>query len=406
MRSASFDVVVVGAGPAGCFAAERLAAAGWDVALVDENEGPRTGIVCSGIVGSEAFRRYDLPREAVVATIRRGRFVSPGGAEVTYEPPEEPLAYVVDRRRFDEALARRAVCAGAVLQRGHAGRRVLRSPGRIRLGTDDGGEGAEFRARALVVATGYQRWLHGPAGLGRAPGYVHGVHADLPFGRLEAAEIYLGRRGAPGYFSWAVPYGPGEARLGALAAQGGRSAFGDLVGRPEIARRLTEAATETSGTLRPDPSACLLSRGIVQGPVRPSYADRVLAVGEAAGQVKTTTGGGIYYGLIGAELAAETLDEGLRKDRLEAGFLARYEERWWRRLGGEIESGLELQRLARRVGDPQVDQLFAALQDGLGTAVRRLVRFDWHRPVLRELFRHESVRRLARGRAALAVGRG
>lgn len=401
MNRVSCDVVVVGAGPAGSFAALEVARRGWEVALVDENEEPRRDIVCSGIVGAEAFRRYDLPREAVVDTIRVGRFVSPSGVRVAYEPPEPPLAHVVDRHRFDAALARRAAAAGATLYRGHAARSVRKDGTAVVVGTETEEGPGEFRGRALVVATGHQRWLHEPAGLGVPRRYVHGVHADLPFAGLDGAELYFGRRVAPGYFAWAAPYGPGGARLGVLASQGARSLFDGFLRRPEIRSRLGREGRREAGSRRAGP---LKSRGIVQGAVRPSYADRALAVGEAAGQVKTTTAGGIYYGLIGAEIAARVLDEGLRRDRLDASFLHRYEERWWGRLGGEIDSGLTLQRVGRTVGDRDVDELFVALNDGLGTTVRRLVRFDWHRPVLRELFRQDRVRRFLTGRTSAAVG--
>lgn len=402
MTSVSCDVVVVGAGPVGCFAAAELARAGWDVSLVDENEGPRRDIVCSGIVGAEAYRRYDLPREAAVDRVECGRFVSPSGVEVVYRPPEPPLAHVVDRSRFDAALADRAARAGATLRRGHAARGVRRSRRRIHVETERRGAdaGAEFEARVLVVATGHQRWIHRSAGLGSPPGYVHGVHADVPFSDLDAAELYFGRDVAPGYFAWAAPYGTGRARLGVLASQGARSLFERFVGGPRIRPRL---GVGPGGDRGANVGASLKSRGIVQGPVRPSYAERVVAVGEAAGQVKTTTAGGIYYGLIGAEIAAEVLDEGLRRGRLDAAFLGRYERRWLAALGGEIESGLALQRLGREVEDRDVDEVFAALNDGLGSTVRRLVRFDWHRPVVRELLRHDRVREYLAHRTASAV---
>lgn len=400
MRSISCDVVVVGAGPAGSFAAAELAARDWEVALVDENEGPRRDIVCSGIIGAEAFHRYDLPREAVVDVVRRGRFVSPSGVEVAYDPPDPPLAYVVDRRRFDAALADRAVSAGATLYRGHAARAVRRGTGSIQVQARTRQGPRRFGGRAVVVATGHQRWIHEPAGLGSPPGYVQGVHLDLPFADIDAAELYFGREVSPGYFAWAAPYGTDHARLGLLAPQRARSLFDAFVRGPHILPRLGGRPDGVDEAVQ----GRLSSRGIVQGAVRPSFADRVVAVGESAGQVKTTTAGGIYYGLIGAEIAAEVLHEGLKGDRLDREFLRRYESRWWERLGREIESGLELQRLGHRVDDPEVDELFVALSNGLGTTVRHLVRFDWHRPVLRELFRHEEVRRFMRGRAGVAVG--
>ena len=124
----------------------------------------------------------------------------------------------------------------------------------------------------------------------------------------------------------------------------------------------------------------------------------MLAVGEAAGQIKTTTSGGIYFGLVGAEIAAAVLSDALKRDRLDARHLALYERLWTERLAGEIESGLELQEVARRMTDPDIDRLFEALNNGLGSTVRHALRFDWHRPALKVLFRKSRAWGLAKAR--------
>ena len=94
------------------------------------------------------------------------------------------------------------------------------------------------------------------------------------------------------------------------------------------------------------------------GPVPRTYADRVVAVGDAAGLVKPTTGGGIHYGLLSGSLAAEVLDDALRRDRLDAaGALARYERLWRRRLGQEIRVGLAFRRIAARLSDDSIDEI-------------------------------------------------
>jgi len=390
-----YEVVVVGAGPAGSFAALRLAERGHDVALMDRSEAPRDEITCTGIIGLDSFKRLELPESAVIDIVPRARFISPSGVEVLFEP-REPLAYVVDRTAFDAALAERARHAGVSVLYGMCADRVDKRADGVTLALTNGRH-TEVHARAVIIATGHQRRLHESAGLGAPLEYVTGVGADLPFADLDAAEVFFGNEIAPGFFGWAVPFGPGAARLGVLSAEGGRAQFESFLRLEPIRSRL-RLNLENGG--QEEVRRQTRSRKIVQGAIMPSYSDRVLAVGEAAGQIKTTTSGCIYYGLIGAEIAAEVLSDGLRKDRLHARRLARYERLWKKRLGGEIESGLELQEVARRMSDPEIDHLFDALNNGLGSTVRHILRFDWHRPALRALLRKGRDRGLMRTRAA------
>jgi digeranylgeranylglycerophospholipid reductase len=383
-----YEVLVVGAGPAGSATARRLAELGHEVALVDENEGPRCEVICSGIVSLEAYRRFDLPRDAVVDVVRGSSFFSPAGERFHYRPPT-PLAYVVDRTRFDARLAENAVAAGAVLLQGHAATRVRVSGTGVETMVRVAGHDQVLRSRALVVATGYRTRLHEQAGLGRPMRFVQGTHQQIPFEALEEAEVYFGRGVAPGFFAWAVPFGASAARVGLMTRRGGRNFLEDFVQSPAIRSRLGAPAHRSSDPAAANGSSLgrILSRGIVQGPVTPSFATRVVAVGEAAGQVKTTTGGGLYYGLIGADLAAEILSSALMENRLSAEGLQPYHHTWLARFGHEIRSGLRLQRLGATLQDGEIEEIFRLLQGGLGSGMKRLVHFDWHRQALRLLFR-------------------
>src|SRR4029077_241084 len=93
------------------------------------------------------------------------------------------------------------------------------------------------------------------------------------------------------------------------------------------------------------------------GPVPRTYGPRLLAVGDAAGLVKPTTGGGIYYSLISGQFAAETLDQALQADDLRESRLREYETRWRERLGAEIRIGLAFRMLASRFNDRAIDSL-------------------------------------------------
>lgn len=374
MVQARHEVAVIGAGPAGSFAALRLAELGHDVLLMDSNPETRHPIICSGIVGREAFEEFDLPRSPILDSIGKARFFSPAGAQVAYEPPE-PLAFVVDRTAFDRALTKRAAAVGVRVMRGCKAEGLLRDSSGITLSVRNG-KLRTVRARAVVLATGSNRSLHADAGLGVPSAKTVAIGAEVPFTKLDSAEVFFGNGVAPGFFGWVVPSGPGMARLGVLSGFRARATFAGFLHKETVRSRLgTSSTREALEQAR--------GRAVVQGVVCPSYADRVLVVGEAAGQVKTTTLGGIYFGLLGAEIAAEVLGRALETDRLDARRLAPYEKAWQKRLGGEIKAGLELQRLAVGMSDREIETLFEALNNGLSSAVRQVVRFDWHQPALK-----------------------
>ena len=99
------DVVVVGAGPTGCYAARELAARGYEVLVLEEHADVGEPVHCTGIVGLEIYRRFDLDPSCVEAVLSSARFFSPRGQTLTVTA-EEPRALVVDRRQFDRLLAR------------------------------------------------------------------------------------------------------------------------------------------------------------------------------------------------------------------------------------------------------------------------------------------------------------
>jgi flavin-dependent dehydrogenase len=126
-----------------------------------------------------------------------------------------------------------------------------------------------------------------------------------------------------------------------------------------------------------------------------SYGDRVLAVGDAAGLVKPTTGGGIYYGMLSGVLASVVLGDALARNRLTAGDLRTYETRWRRRLGQEIRVGLAFRNIATRLSDESIDELIdLARRDTVAPLIEQTASFNWHRKAAIALLGHPSVRRI------------
>jgi flavin-dependent dehydrogenase len=105
----------------------------------------------------------------------------------------------------------------------------------------------------------------------------------------------------------------------------------------------------------------------------------MLSIGDAAGQVKITSGGGVYYGLLASRIASEVLAEALKQGRLGAGRLARYQKLWQQLLGPEQEAGQLLRKLATSLPDEKLDDLFRSAESlGLSRHLVDLLDYDWH----------------------------
>ena len=107
-------------------------------------------------------------------------------------------------------------------------------------------------------------------------------------------------------------------------------------------------------------------------PIPRTYATRVLAVGDAAGLVKATTGGGIYYSLLSAGMASDVLGSGPAGRSPSGAALQPYETAWKARLGPELKAQLRLRLLSQRLSDADIDAFFElARTDGVMPIVRK-----------------------------------
>jgi flavin-dependent dehydrogenase len=109
------DVVVVGGGPAGSCCARELALRGFHTLLLEEHETVASKVLCTGIIGINAFEEFPLPWESVVGTLGRMKAVSRYGTELPYTP-SQPIAYIVDKGAFNSALAAQANAAGVLVR--------------------------------------------------------------------------------------------------------------------------------------------------------------------------------------------------------------------------------------------------------------------------------------------------
>jgi digeranylgeranylglycerophospholipid reductase len=374
------DVAIVGGGPAGLLAASRLAGAGMDVVLFEEHARVGEPTHCTGIVSLETAELAKIPDDLVRGRLRSARLVGPCGGAARYDwASADEAILAVDRKGFDESLAAQALAAGAVVRTGTRVQDVEVAGDGVTVQTP----GGVVRARACVLACGVSYRFQRQLGLGLPGLAVHTAQTEVDAEPGDLVELHFGRAVAPSGFVWTVPIvrdGRARLKVGVMAAGNAGACLQAFLDRPAVRARLRGDASPPIRRLLP------------LKPIAKTYAERVLVVGDAGGFTKPTTGGGIFYSLLTASLAAEVLVEGLDADRLDEAFLARYERRWQARLGGELRIGEWLRHLVSRCTDAEIDRLVRAFaSDDVRDLVRRTVRFNWHRDVILGLARHPGL---------------
>lgn len=381
--SSQYDAIVIGAGPGGLMAAADLASKGHHVLVLEEHAEVGRPVHCTGVLGYDAFAELDLPQDTILTLSTAAAFRHESGEPVIVDT-DRIIAAVVDRATFDGRLAERATAAGADVRTGSRVDTLHVDAHGVTVHVRD--LDRPLRARVCVLACGANYRFNRELDLGVPRTFVQTAQVEMPFVRLPRIDVRLGRSIAPGGFAWAVPFDRGpvpHVRLGLFCDSEAPRRF----------RAFAEGVARESGV---DPASIPEARlkMLPLGPVRRTVADRVVAVGDAAGMVKPTTGGGIYYSLLSGRLAADVLSTALTSDALTSRDLRVYEDRWRAMLGPDIRAGLAFRALATRIGDRGISALVeVARVDGIVPLLKETADFNWHRRAAMALLRHPAFRR-------------
>ncbi|MBM3133366.1 MAG: NAD(P)/FAD-dependent oxidoreductase, partial [Chloroflexi bacterium] len=316
----------------------------------------------------ECFETFEIEKACILRGAASAKLFAPSGNFLRVSK-NEPQAYITDRAAFDRSLAERAQRAGAEYYFSTEATDIAVAPDHVRIAALDHGSEASYSAEAVVIASGFASHLPEKAGLGRMQAFIMGAQTEAEIRGVGEVEVYLSHRVAPGFFAWLVPVSDQRARIGLFA----KEKPGDHL-RSFMARLTTEGKILES-------RAPVLYGGIPLKPLRRTYGDRVLAVGDAAGQVKPTTGGGIYYGLLCADFAAETLHSAFAAGRFSANHLAHYEKLWKAKLGRELQIDYFARVMYNRLSDKRLNSIFKVVKENaihealLKSSYRS---FDWH----------------------------
>ena len=365
MLNETFDVVVIGAGPAGSRTAALTARAGLSTLLLEKRKKIGFPVRCAEGIGprKDIERFLALDDELICSTIDSFAVVSPGGR--WFEADKRGVGFIVDRELFDRRLADLAAEAGAVVRTSHQVTGLLTNDHRFRgVEVTDLENGRQYTAGALVTAgaDGVEslspRWA-GLKGAYRprevmscAQYLIEGM--DVRDGRIE---FHLGRHFAPGGYAWVFPKGPGRANVGL----GVNPAMAGNIKAVEYLERFLERRCPGAQRGRLVVGGSVVARGL------PSLAaGGFVAVGEAANQNNAFSGGGIVNALEGADLAADTIIEAIEDGDISARALGRYTKRWKKSTGRVNDIFWHAAQAFYALEDEKMEKIISKLKDTPG----------------------------------------
>ncbi|MDH7564017.1 MAG: NAD(P)/FAD-dependent oxidoreductase [Candidatus Bathyarchaeota archaeon] len=350
------DVIVVGGGPCGSFAAFNLAKKGVNVTVFEEHAEIGVPSHCAGhlsIRGLKNLGLYPLPSRVVENVIYGVVFHSPNGESFSLRFAA-PVTCSVNRVLFDKHLAKMAADAGArYFLRSKVESLVIENSYVCGVYIRQNRVTEKYAAKIVIDAEGVSPRLLRQAGLpapDRSMAMV-GVEAEVENVeniKRDMVEVFLGKEYAEGFFAWLIPQNNGHAKIGLASKTGNpQKLLQKLMTTHPVASRNLCHGKITQLSFHP------LSLG---GSVRQAYSNGFLAVGDAASHVKPTTGGGVILGMSCAKIAAEVAYTALKRSDVSSVFLSTYQRECDSMLGFDMSVMLRLRKMFNTLSDRQVDK--------------------------------------------------
>lgn len=388
-------MVVVGAGPCGSFSAFTAAKLGVDVVVCEEHEEIGVPVHCPGHLSLSGLKRLGLhlPAGVVENEFNGAVFYSPSGKQFMVRL-DSPVTCVVNRKLFDRYLAELAMKAGARFQL-QSRVESLAFEKRFCKGMiiNRGGSGETLNSQIVIDAEGVSSTLLKKAQLQTLDRSmaVNAVQAEVEGTDdldEDTVEVYLGPKYAPGLFAWIIPKRNRSAKIGLATKSGNpRDHLNQFMHNHPIASKKLEKSEITNVSFHP------MSLG---GPIPKTYSNGLLIVGDAASQVKPTTGGGVIFGLLCSKAAGEVAYEAARNNDFSESFLSRYQSRWKEEIGFDLRVMRQLRKLLDRLSDKQMDKLISLCAElEINKFLEEVGDLDFQGKSLIHMVRHPNVLALA-----------
>ena len=346
-----YDVVVAGGSIAGLLCAREIAGNKNTVLVIEEDYEIGTPEHCGGLVSTKGLEKLGIIpfSKTFDHLIESATIYAPNGNSFSINSKKQKVAEI-NRRELDKQIAHQAQKNGAVIKVRTSFQELTEEGVR----TNEG----EIKCKIFVDARGVSSLIQKDR-TGILSSAQYEIYADwIKKGRVE---VFFDQEKYPGFFAWIIPSGEGKGKVG-VAGRG--------INVAETLEKFLEEK-ENYSTIRK-----IFAPIWIKGPIKKFVDDRTVIIGDAAGQAKPTTSGGIYTSGMGGVLAGRAISKFLKSNNKSD--LEQYQKQWMQQFGEEFEKQLLARKILERIDNSTINKLFASITPEITKEISEKEDFDFH----------------------------
>jgi digeranylgeranylglycerophospholipid reductase len=361
----NYDVIVVGGRVSGSISSLYASKNGAKVLMIEKNQEIGTPVQCAGGVSDSFFKHMDIKpsSEYTLSRVEGATLYSPDGNKLSSKN-KIMKGRILERKNFDKNLAILSANEGTDIMLKTSVKGLLTENGQVKgVVAKHLGKIQEISSKIVIAADGIESNIAKYYGINSqfkpqevcscAQFEIVGIDVDPTM-----MEFHFGQKIAPQGYAWVFPKGDNRANIGLGIRSSEDTAYNYL---KKFTSKIGGRTVEFNVGAVP-----------VGGPIKKTYGNGIMVVGDAAGQVDPVTGGGIHVSAKCAKIAGTVAAEAIQKDDFSERFLKNYEKEWKNQIGKDLQKSLRFRKIFDKLNDKDVNNLVKSAQNNNFNSISKL----------------------------------